>query len=139
MTIQWCIVPEILGVTDRYFCHFGPFLHFNPPYQPKISKFWKNFKNVWRYYHFTHVYHKLQSYDIWFLRYWGAQQTEFFVIFDKFLPIYPLKTWKIKILKKWKKKPGHIIILQKCTKNQDHMLYCSWDMAHDRCNCYFSF
>ena len=35
--------------------------------------------------------------------------------------------------------PGDIIILQKCTKNHDHMLYCSCDMAHDRCNCYFSF
>ena len=27
----------------------------------------------------------------------------------------------------------------KCTKNHDHMLYCSWDMTCDRCNCYFSF
>ena len=34
---------------------------------------------------------------------------------------------------------GDIIILHKCTKNQDHMLYCSWDMACDVCNCYFSF
>ena len=37
-----------------------------------------------------------------------------------------------------KKTPGDII-LHTCTKNHDHMLYCSWDMAHDRCNCYFSF
>ena len=35
--------------------------------------------------------------------------------------------------------PGNIIILHKCTKNHDHMLYCPWDMALDRCNCYFSF
>ena len=35
--------------------------------------------------------------------------------------------------------PGDVIILHKCTKNHDHMLYCSWDMACDRCNCYFSF
>ena len=34
---------------------------------------------------------------------------------------------------------GIIIILHKCTKNYDHMQYCSWDMASDRCNCYFSF
>ena len=26
----------------------------------------------------------------------------------------------------------------KCTKIHDHMLYCSWDMVHDRCNCYVS-
>ena len=24
-------------------------------------------------------------------------------------------------------------------KNYDHMLYCSWDMVCDGCNCYFSF
>ena len=41
----------------------------------------------------------------------------------------------------WKnvKKTGDIIILHKCTKSHDHMLYCSWDMAHNECNCYFSF
>ena len=50
-----------------------------------------------------------------------------------------LKTRKIKILKKKKKTPEDIIILQKYTKNYDHMLYCSWDMAHDGCNCYFHF
>ena len=41
--------------------------------------------------------------------------------------------------KKKKKTPRDIIILHKCTKNHDHMLYCSWDMKHDGCNCYFSF
>ena len=39
---------------------------------------------------------------------------------------------------KLKKTPGDTIILHKCTKNHDHMLKCSWDMACDRCNCYFS-
>ena len=24
-------------------------------------------------------------------------------------------------------------------QKHDHMLYCSWDMAHDGCNCHFSF
>ena len=41
-------------------------------------------------------------------------------------------------LRKMIKKPGYIIILHQCTKNHDHMLYCSWNMVHDRCN-YFSF
>ena len=27
----------------------------------------------------------------------------------------------------------------KCPKDHDHMLYCSWGMTRDRCNCYFSF
>ena len=35
--------------------------------------------------------------------------------------------------------PEDIIILHKCTKNHDHMLYCSWNTAHDGCKCYFSF
>ena len=34
---------------------------------------------------------------------------------------------------------GDIIILHKCTKNHDHILYCSWNMVRDRCDWYFSF
>ena len=46
---------------------------------------------------------------------------------------------KIKILKKWKKTFGVIIILYLCTKNYDQMMtYGSWDIVHDRCD-YFSF
>ena len=57
---------------------------------------------------------------------------------ENFSAIYPLKTRKIKIKKKKEKTPDSIIILHKCTKSHDHMLYCSWNMARDRCN-YFSF
>ena len=35
--------------------------------------------------------------------------------------------------------PGDIIILHKCNKNYDNMLYCSWDMARDGCNFYCPF
>ena len=56
-----------------------------------------------------------------------------------FLSFYPLTAQKMKISKKKKKVPGDITILQKCIKNHDHMLYCSWDLACDKCNCYFSF
>ena len=34
--------------------------------------------------------------------------------------------------------PRDVIILNKCTKNYDHMAYFSWDIARDRCN-YFLF
>ena len=132
------------------------FLPFYSPNNPKNQNFEKNEQklgdiiilhmcnindnhmNAWRYYHFTHVHHKLQSYDVWFLIY-QVWQTEFFVILDNFLPFYPPNSQTKKKLKKKKKTPGDIIILHKCTKNQDHMLYCSWDMASDECNCYFSF
>ena len=81
----------------------------------------KNEKNNWRYYHFTHMYDKWRWYDVWFLRY-GARQTELFLILNYFLPFYPLTTRNIKILKKWKKTPIDIIILQMCTINEDHTL-----------------
>ena len=48
-----------------------------------------------------------------------------------FCPSTP-KTPKINILKKWKKTPGDIIILHKCTKKFDEVMYISWDMVHGR-------
>ena len=45
------------------------------------------------------------------------------VIFNTF-PFYsPITAQQMKT------NPGDIVILYKCTKNHDHMLYCSWDMA----------
>ena len=67
----------------------------------------------------------------------------YFSFWAFFCPFTSLTAWKIKIKKKndkkKKKMPGDIIILQLCTKNYDHMRYCSWDMMGDICNCYFSF
>ena len=97
----------------------------------------KKWKNTWRY-HFTNVYHKWQSYDVWFLRY-GVQWANFFIILDCFLLFYPPNNPKNQNFEKMKKTPGDIIILHMCTKNYDQMMYSSWDMVHDRCNCYFSF
>ena len=31
-----------------------------------------------------------------------------------------------------KKMPGDIIIFHMCTKSNDHMMYSSWNMMHDR-------
>ena len=103
ITIIWCMVPETWSMTDRIFCHSGLFFALLLPYGPRKSIFFKNEKNNWRYCHFTKVYHKWQSYDVWFLKY-RVQWTEFFVIFDHFWPFYSLTTQKIKILKKWKKR-----------------------------------
>ena len=49
-----------------------------------------------------------------------------------FLPFYSPKSLKNKNFKKMKKQPGDIIILHKCTKNYDQMMYGSWDMVRDR-------
>ena len=106
-------------------CVFCPFTH--PPLSPpppspnglRKSKFWKNEKITWIYYHFTNVYHKWQSYDIWFFRY-GQQQTKCFVILDRFLPFYPPHsppsptTRKIKILKNWKNSWRYHYFTQMC-------------------------
>ena len=82
------------------------FLPFNPAppstsflQQSQKSTFWKNEKKARRYYHFTHVCEKWQSYDVWFLTY-RAQRTEFFVILDHFFPIYPLNNLKNKNFEK---------------------------------------
>ena len=51
-----------------------------------------------------------QSYDERFLRY-GVQQTEFFVILDQFLSLYPPDNLKNENVEKMKTKPGDFIIL----------------------------
>ena len=105
----------------------------------KKSIFKKNEKNAWRYYHFTQVYQKSWSYAMLYCS-WGMTRDGllFFILSYFFCPftLLPLTVRKIK-KKNVRKKPGHVIILHKCTKNHDRMLYCSWDMAHDGCNCYF--
>ena len=106
------------------FVILGPFL---PIYftNQKI-KILKKWKNSWRYFHFTFVYHEWQSYNVWFLRY-GVQQAKSFLILDHFLSFY----WKNKILKK---KPGDIISLHLCTTNDNHMMYGSLDIRWNRLN-----
>ena len=59
----------------------------------------------------------------------------FGLFFTLLPPKKPPKKSKLKKTKKILKD----IILYKCTKNHEHMPYCSWDMVHDRCNCYFWF
>ena len=52
-------------------------------------KLFKKQNNTWRYYNFKNVYHKLQSYDLWFLRY-PAWRTDFFFIWiASWLFFYP--------------------------------------------------
>ena len=100
----WCMVPEIWSTTEIIFCHSGLFFALLPPYGPRKSKFWKNEKKPTRYYHFTTVYHKWKSYDVWFLRY-GVQQTKFFshLILCHFGPFFALSApWQPRKPKVWK-------------------------------------
>ena len=103
ITIIWYMVPEIQSEADRNFCHFGPFFALSPPWQPGKSKLLKNENTTWRYYQLTHVHHKWQSHNVWFLSY-RAQQTEFFTILDHFLHFYPPNNPKNQNLEKMKNK-----------------------------------
>ena len=54
-----------------------------------------------------------------------------------FLPFYTTNIPKNENFKNINKTPGDII-LHKSTKHHGH-IYCSWDIANDACNFYFSF
>ena len=112
-------------------CYF-PFWAFFSPFTPltaqkmKISqKSKKKKKNTWRYQHLPQVYQKSWSYAILLLRYgvWRMQLSFFILVY--FLPFYPTNSQKNEYFKTMKKMPGGIIILHKCIKTHDHMLYCS--------------
>ena len=65
--IPWCYILFLrYCVWQMQFLFFIVFFSFTPP---------SPLKNAWRYHHFTHVYQKLGSDDIRFLRY-SAQQTD---------------------------------------------------------------
>ena len=59
-------------------------------------------------------------------------QTEFFVILGYFFAILPPNYPENQNFQKMKKIPGDIIILHMSTLNQNHLMYDSWDMEHDR-------
>ena len=127
---SWDVEQNILKLV--IFCPFTP-------YKPQKSRFYK-MKIFAGDIIILHVYQKSQSYNVRFRRY-EVWQTEFFVIMDRFLPFYPpppLTTRKIKILKNWEKSLELSSFYQKCTRNHDHMLYHSLDMARNGFN-YFSF
>ena len=52
-----------------------------------------------------------------------CNRQNFFVILDHFLPFYPPNNPKNQNFEKMKKPPGDIIILHRCTINDNHMMY----------------
>ena len=68
------------------------------------------------------------------------------VYFQIIIEVYFKYAWSILQTISLKKYTSSLYYLDKrstfealCTKNHDHMLYCSWDLAHDEYNFYFSF
>ena len=138
MAITWCFTPEIWSLIDKIFCHFGPFFALTPLATPKINilKKWKKTSGDIIMLHSYTINDNHMLYGSWDMEH-DRQNSLLFWTF--FCPFTPLTTWKIKLLKKWKKAPGHIIILHKCPKNHDYKLHYCWDMTHEECNFYFSF
>ena len=119
--MMYDMVPEIWSKWwAGFFVILDHVLPFYPPNNSKTQNFGKMKQNTWRYYYFTNVQHKWQSYDVWFLRYW-VQQAEVIVILDFFcsftLPPSPNnpKNWNFE-------------------KMNNHMMYGSSDMKRDRQN-----
>ena len=63
----------------------------------------------------------------------GCDRHNFLPFCTIFLPFYPPNNLKNQNFEKWKKYGG-IITLHLRTTNDDHMMYGSWDMEHDRHN-----
>ena len=97
----------------------GQFLPFQPPGNVE-NQYFKIEKKSWRYY-FTHLHHKLQSYDVFLLRY-RARQREFFVILDCFLSFYPPMDPESQNFEKMKQMLGDII-LHMCTINDSYNVW----------------
>ena len=137
MTIVWCMVPELLSAADS--CHFGQFFALlSPPTTQKIKilEKWKKTPGDIIILHKCAVNDNNMMYGSSDMR---CDRQNFFVILDHFLPFYPPNNLKNQNFEKLKKIPGDIMILHKCTKNHDHMLYCFLDMMPNGFNCYFTF
>ena len=126
-------VPEIWLVTDVIIFHFELYFSLLPRN--------KNFKKKWSK-HQRLLKKNIPKIMICFtvLEVWHLTDVILIFHFGLFFPFSPPppqqpKKWKFH---KNEKTPVDIIILHKCSKNHD-MLYCSWDMTCDRCNCYFLF
>ena len=116
---------------QNFLSFWTAFCHFTPLTTRKITPL-KNWKKIQGdIIIIKNRYHKWQSNDVWFLRYW-VRPTDFFVILDHFLPFYPLNNPKYQNFEKILKTPKDIIILHMCTINYDHMIYGSWDIERTR-------
>ena len=114
----------------NYFSFWAIFCPFTPLTARKIKKFkkWKKPGDVIILHKCTKNYDQMM-YSFWHMMCYRCNC--YFSFWPIFCPLNPLTAQKIKILKKWKKTPGNIIILHKCTKSYDQTMHSSWDMVHN--------
>ena len=67
---------------------------------------------------------------------WDMEQDgqTIFVILDVFLPVYSPNNLKNQNFEKIKQTARDNIILHMCNRNENHVMYDSWDLEHDRLN-----
>ena len=122
-------VPEIWCVADVIaIFHFGLFFALLPPEKWKFQNNEKTLGDIIILHKCTTNHDMLYfSWDIWCM-------TDLIAIFHfgLFLPFYRPNSPKNENFKNKKKVPGGIIILYKCTKNHDHMLYYCLDVVQVR-------
>ena len=126
---------EIWSATDMIFSHFGPT---SPPLSTNKTQ---NFEKMKKMPENIIISHKCSINDNHMHDFWDMKHNKqnFLSFWAIFCPFTSLTDQNTKMKKKKKKKaPRDIIILHKCSKNHNHMLYCSWDMPLDESN-YFPF
>ena len=128
-----CMLPKIWSMTDNFLSFWVIFCPFTPLLIPKINickKMYKKPADIILLHMCTINEDHMMS-GFWNIRHDRQSFLSFWAIF---CPLTLLTTWKIKILKKIKKKKitGDIIILQLCTTNENHMMYGSRDMNCSR-------
>ena len=119
--------------------NLGNFLPFHPLNSSKNKKF-KKMKKTPGYIIILHKFtknHDCICYTV--LEIWCVTDVIVIFHFGLLFALLPPNNLKNENFNKMKNTLGDIIILQKCTKNHDHMSHCSWDMARNICNFYFSF
>ena len=124
---------------QTFFCYFRPVFALLPHSWPPKFKFGKNVKkNTWMDILSFYTCVPLSN-IIWYLvpEIWSSTDRIFLSSWAFFCSCTLLIPWKWKY--QTSKKTLEIIILCKCTKYHDHLLYCSRDMALVGCNCCFHF
>ena len=96
---------------------------------PENQNFQKNGQNTLSYYHFTNINDSHMIYGSSDMECNGQNFLSFWNIFCPFIPPNNLKNQNLK-----NKKTPRDIILHMCTINDNHMIYGSSDIEHDRQN-----
>ena len=128
------MLPKTWSATHIIFCHFGSFFcPFTPLLTPEITIGKINKKTPEDNVHMCTINDDHMMFGSLDLKRDGQCFLSFWTFFC------PL-TWKTKTnlknqdFDKMKNKPGDILILQLCNTNDDHIMYGSWDMKHQRQN-----